>query len=941
MPSFLPSEIGRLIYGYLLTECNEGLANEFLNSCDSLRECQQQKQRGRRFYATVQDLTLMSILNQYSILSSMIFENLSDEDRVHRNLLHLFQNLLRSKLGVTTNYCESESTFHTPTTSVHHQPIRKVSDLIVRGNTEIGNQCTANFANRQMKQNDNIFRDASTSTDDLHGTCKIISNRTRSSAIDLFRQSNNSVSNINDSFFYSRLKNQDSVNPENTLLNTVRQSPRKNQKLIDGTSTSSLNVFLHTPKKDGVSDDSESIVLPSSFHGTPKSLSPSKSSDQLVSDVNIPFMKSYDCSSIVTEAQNIGSKNFGINPTSKQVLISNNDLLKTSTEQARNHFDTLTLSANKLLLSPSVKSDNAIAIQTGELSKSQYNEIAMSNETFQTTNQQDYHYHHNQHSTETHNNSPAEQTAWENNIATSTEKSYLVISSRHTPPKVKQTEATSTEYEKANCEGRPLEASSNDGMFPEMIASNDKVALPKKIINSKKTCLINKNPVSITESACAVHKKSVSDSSFSSSANKLHRTAEVNAACVDKEQVKNLDSSSELNELQKTDFSELKIPILNHNYETMVSHYHTPAKIRPSVLPENRSTKDFSPNESKTSIPWDYNLRQSLVDDVQNSINTSKPVEKCKKNRTPRKKRKTDETRDEKLIFKKFKTVENACINLTKSNTEAKESNLRLNQSKYGEKIEVTNNDCKGRSPHQIKGGDNKSKNNLLTEIGKKRISKSCRESDIGKVREVKIENNKTKEELNSRSELSKVREVVKENADEISVDATIDDGISDKSDLISKGIVVKEMNICQLSENQTNENNNNGREVNVKSLHGNGKASIKLSKTQCPVASSKSEVKQTRRPNCKVPLVGEIATRSPDIPVEIIHKTNTIHDTEKIMPVKLQRLDSVKNIDILNNYNNDDNDNGDDENWQARLKMTEEIVLLHKISSEKKLDIS
>lgn len=846
---------------------------------------------------------------------------------------HIKSNLLRSKLGVVTSYCENESTFHTSTTSVHHQPIRKVSDFTLRGNTEIGIQCTDHFANCQMKPNDNNCRDASTSTDDLHSTI------TMSSAIDSFRQSNNSANNINDCFSSSPLKNQDSVNPENRLLNTVHQSSRKNQKLIDGTSTSSLNVFLQTPKKDGISDGFESTVLPSSFLGTLKSLSPTKNSDQLVSSGNVPFIKSYDCSSIVTEAQNIGSKDIRINPTNTQVLISNNDLLKANnstvvvSEQSRNHFDTLTLSANKLLLSPSVKSDNAVPIQSREHSKSQYNETAMSNETFQITNQQHYHYHHNHHSAKTHSHSPTEQTAWENNIATLTEKSHLVVSLRHTSPKVRETEATSSEHEKANCEGGLPEASSNNGMFPKTIASNDKVALPNKIVNSKKTCLREKNPGFVPQNACAVHKKSVSDRSLQSSANTLHRTAEENAACVDKEQVKNLDSSSESNELQKTDFGELEIPILNHNYESMVSHYHTPAKIRPSILSDNGSIKDSLSNESKRSVPWDYNLRQSLVDDVQNSVNTSKPVEKCKKTRTPGKKRKTDETRDEKLMLKKFKIFENACVDLTKSNSEAKESNLRLHQSNYAEKKEVTNNDCKGRSPHQVKGGDNKSKNNLLTEIGKKRITKSGRESDIGKVKEVKIENKKTKEELNSRSELSKVREVVKENAAQISVDATIDNVIRDKSDLISKGIVVKEMNIRQLSENQMNESNN-GREVNVKSLHGSGKASIKLSKMKYQAASSKNEKRQTPKPNCKVPLVGEIATRSPDVSAEIIlYKTNTVHDAEKSMPVKLQQLDSVKNNDILNNFNDNDNDD-DDENWQARLKMTEEIVLLHNISS-------
>lgn len=97
MESFLPSEIGRLIYGYL-SECDEDLADMFLNNSNVMEECRTSKNKSRRFNPKVQGLSLVDILDQYSILCSLIFKNVNNADCVHRNVLGLLQNMLYSKV---------------------------------------------------------------------------------------------------------------------------------------------------------------------------------------------------------------------------------------------------------------------------------------------------------------------------------------------------------------------------------------------------------------------------------------------------------------------------------------------------------------------------------------------------------------------------------------------------------------------------------------------------------------------------------------------------------------------------------------------------------------------------------------------------------------------------------------------------------------------------
>lgn len=98
----MPSEIGRLIYGYLYEQCGEALAEQFLDTSDSMRECRLLKRRhAKNFHHRVQDLSLEDILGQYSVLCSLIFKSYAggDEEPVHRDVLALLRKLLGSRLG--------------------------------------------------------------------------------------------------------------------------------------------------------------------------------------------------------------------------------------------------------------------------------------------------------------------------------------------------------------------------------------------------------------------------------------------------------------------------------------------------------------------------------------------------------------------------------------------------------------------------------------------------------------------------------------------------------------------------------------------------------------------------------------------------------------------------------------------------------------------------
>ncbi|XKL63112.1 hypothetical protein PGB90_005476 [Kerria lacca] len=109
MESFLPSEIGRLIYGYLQTQCGENLADEFLNSCDVMKECRLMKQiYAKKFHTKVQDLSLEDILNQYSILCSLIFQN-TESESLHKNVFQSLKNTLNLEFSDVTSNINSNN----------------------------------------------------------------------------------------------------------------------------------------------------------------------------------------------------------------------------------------------------------------------------------------------------------------------------------------------------------------------------------------------------------------------------------------------------------------------------------------------------------------------------------------------------------------------------------------------------------------------------------------------------------------------------------------------------------------------------------------------------------------------------------------------------------------------------------------------------------------
>ncbi|GLV42136.1 hypothetical protein CBL_04905 [Carabus blaptoides fortunei] len=80
MESFLPSEIARLVLGYLEEAKCPDAYETFLNSCPYLEECVKMKQDGRRFRTQVLGLTLLDILYEYSAIYSLVQERLKKVD---------------------------------------------------------------------------------------------------------------------------------------------------------------------------------------------------------------------------------------------------------------------------------------------------------------------------------------------------------------------------------------------------------------------------------------------------------------------------------------------------------------------------------------------------------------------------------------------------------------------------------------------------------------------------------------------------------------------------------------------------------------------------------------------------------------------------------------------------------------------------------------------
>lgn len=76
-----------------------------------MKECRQMKHKyGRNFHATVQDLSLETILDQYSRLCSLIFECFDEDKRQHRNVLDLLEIILK-KHPLKDSSCKEAQVF--------------------------------------------------------------------------------------------------------------------------------------------------------------------------------------------------------------------------------------------------------------------------------------------------------------------------------------------------------------------------------------------------------------------------------------------------------------------------------------------------------------------------------------------------------------------------------------------------------------------------------------------------------------------------------------------------------------------------------------------------------------------------------------------------------------------------------------------------------------
>ncbi|XP_075215970.1 uncharacterized protein LOC142321616 isoform X2 [Lycorma delicatula] len=97
MESLLPSEIARLVYGYLKDEgCSEAAA-KFLETSVHLNECQKIAKQGRRFHSRVMGRTLVDMLDIFSTVYCTVQEHIEGSQETiitNRTLLDQLQRLL-------------------------------------------------------------------------------------------------------------------------------------------------------------------------------------------------------------------------------------------------------------------------------------------------------------------------------------------------------------------------------------------------------------------------------------------------------------------------------------------------------------------------------------------------------------------------------------------------------------------------------------------------------------------------------------------------------------------------------------------------------------------------------------------------------------------------------------------------------------------------------
>ncbi|XP_014270819.1 serine-rich adhesin for platelets [Halyomorpha halys] len=93
MESLLPSEIARLVYGYLIEENCEGAAQLLLETSSSLKECLTLQKKGRKFNTTVLGLSLVDILNLYTDAVCLVKNYLARADSLNHALSEFVKEL--------------------------------------------------------------------------------------------------------------------------------------------------------------------------------------------------------------------------------------------------------------------------------------------------------------------------------------------------------------------------------------------------------------------------------------------------------------------------------------------------------------------------------------------------------------------------------------------------------------------------------------------------------------------------------------------------------------------------------------------------------------------------------------------------------------------------------------------------------------------------------
>ncbi|KAF4522533.1 hypothetical protein B566_EDAN009981, partial [Ephemera danica] len=119
METLLPSEIARLIYGYLEGQNCTAAAQCFLETCPLLSECRAAQKRGRRIVSRVNGLNLSEILDDYSDAHFIISEHVqsnpddsissTDGSKLSPQLKAVFDTLKQNGPKPTVNHSSAST----------------------------------------------------------------------------------------------------------------------------------------------------------------------------------------------------------------------------------------------------------------------------------------------------------------------------------------------------------------------------------------------------------------------------------------------------------------------------------------------------------------------------------------------------------------------------------------------------------------------------------------------------------------------------------------------------------------------------------------------------------------------------------------------------------------------------------------------------------------